>query len=403
MKDRHRYLVDPVFHDALGAGKMAFISGPRQVGKTTLALQIARKYPDKIYRNWDDVSFRRQWVKEPSSIPTAGPAGACLILDEVHKAKGWKQTLKGIYDVNKELCPIIVTGSAKLDVFRKGGESLLGRYFHFRLHPYSLGEIEGTSRPSPKDLLAYLKNPSAHTAKSALTVQDCLLKFGGFPDPFEAQSERHWRMWSRGKLDKMIREDLRDLSRVLELSRLEMLAALLPDRVGSPLSMKSLAEDLEVSQPTIKHWLKYLEIAFYHFTVTPFSRNMARAVKKEGKIYLWDWSELKEPGAKQENFVAGALLKAVDYWNDLGYGAFSLHLFRDKEKREVDFVITEKQKPWLLVEVKSGREEIHPALAYLSRKWPQAVCVQLVSRPDFYRLVHGIHLISLPNFLQHLP
>lgn len=405
MLEKKRYLLRPIHDEALKLGKMAFISGPRQVGKTTLAHHLAGQYASQVYYNWDDIEFRRLWVLSPSRLTQPLAEGGCLIFDEIHKAKNWKGTLKGIYDLNQRKNPIIVTGSARLETFRRGGDSLLGRYFHFRLHPYSLGELQNPGIKTPEDLANFLQSPVATTAPSSIHLNDEIMKFGGFPEPFQAQKERHYRMWSQARLEDLVREDLRDLSRVMDLSRLELLAALLPERVGSLLSKKNLSEDMEVSQPTIKNWLSLLEKVFLHYVVTPFSKKMARSLKKESKIYLWDWAQNKNKGQLIENYVASTLSKAVDFWTQFGYGKYDLHFFRDKEKKEVDFVITCDQFPVYLIEVKSSDKNPMKNLRYLRHQWPQAQALQLIAEPNYYRFhqQEKIHVMSMVNFLEKLP
>ncbi|MEO8502101.1 MAG: ATP-binding protein [Vicinamibacteria bacterium] len=385
-----RYLRGPIERLAFKNDKMAFLSGPRQAGKTTVGRLLMAERARSRYANWDDVEFRRLWVKSPKDIAAFGDASGdgrqrpLVVLDEIHKARSWKQTLKGVYDTLEEPCDILVTGSARLDIYKRGGESLLGRQIGFRLHPFSLGEAEGSKAVSPDAAVAEIFRAKRGRMTPARR-QDSLMQlitYGGFPEPFLKQSARFARIWRRGRVEKLVREDLRDLSRIPDLSRIEMLTALLPERAGNTLSIQSLREDLEVSFDTTKRWVGYLKELFYLFEVKPYTRSIPRTLKKEGKLYLWDWSEVEAPGPRFENVVASHLLKAVHFWTDTGEGTFDLHYLKDKERREVDFLITRDRKPWLAVEAKLGETAWSTSFgAFL----PHLGCerfVQVVKQPD---------------------
>ncbi len=361
---KERYLEGPIADLAFGFDKMAFVSGPRQCGKTSLAKRLLATRSRGRYGNWDDVEFRRAWVRSPrplASFENAGPTKPLLALDEIHKAKGWKQGLKGLYDTLEEPCDILVTGSARLNVYRRGGESLMGRYVNFRLHPFTLGEWDRPEAATPDAFLTSLFEPEEASEGESQEALELFLRFGGFPEPLLRQSERYARIWRRGRSEKIVREDLRDLSRIPELSQVEMLMALLPERAASPLSLQSLRRDLEVAYDTVKRWMRYLNDLYYLFEVKPFTRSVPRSLKKEGKLYLWDWSEVESPGARFENMVACHLLKAVHFWTDTGEGAFELHYLRNREKQEIDFLVSRDRKPWLAVECKLADEALAAA------------------------------------------
>lgn len=355
-----RYLKDAIKTLSLDRGKMAFISGPRQVGKTTLSLSYKPQYNQLVYKNWDESTFRRQWLKNPNEIlESFNPANVgrrrLLVLDEIHKAKGWKQKLKGLYDTNSNEIEILVTGSAKLNVFRKGGDSLMGRVLNFRLHPLSFGEVYRKQKSpilSPEAWRDSLFTKPTTNPKNE--ILDQLMTFGGFPEPFFAQDHKIANIWRKDRVEKVIREDLRDLSRLPELSQVEMLASLLPTKVGSPLSVTSLREDLEVSHGSVTRWMNYLSELYYHFSLRPWTKSIARSLKKEPKIYLFDWTEVEDMGPRFENMTASHLLKACHYWTDTGEGNFDLFYLRNKEQQEVDFLIVKNQKPWLAVEAKTS-------------------------------------------------
>jgi predicted AAA+ superfamily ATPase len=324
---------------------MVFIGGPRQVGKTTLALSLVGKGADErhpAYLNWDDprAAARVRRLELPPDEPL-------IVLDEIHTYARWRNLVKGIYDTEKSRRRIVVTGSARLDYYRKGGDSLANRYRYFRLHPFSLCELAAS--PTKSDV-------------------DSLLRFGGFPEPFLLQDEREHRIWQRDRITRVVRGDLRDLEQVREISLVERLVDLLPARVGSPLSIKGLREDLEVDHKTVERWITILENLYLCFRISPFGAPKVRAVKKERKLYLWDWSMAPEGGARFENLVASQLLKYCHLIEDAEGHAMELRFLRDTDKREVDFVVLKDRKPLFAVECKSGERGVSPAIRYFAER-----------------------------------
>jgi len=403
---KNRYLHKDIQELALGRQKMAFISGPRQVGKTTLAKSYGPHFDQSSYRNWDETEFRRLWTKSPNSLQGDFrlenlKQSKLLILDEIHKSKGWKQKLKGLYDSLGEDLQIIVTGSARLNVFKKGGDSLMGRYFIFRLHPFSYGEVIQSPPASPEEWKKNLfHKPTRDLPQAPL---ERLLKFSGFPEPYTFQSEKILRVWRRGRNEKIVREDLRDLSRLPELSQVEMLTSLLPGKVGSPLSVQSLREDLDVAHDTVTRWLKYLMELYYFFEVKPWSKSIPRSLKKEGKIYLYDWTEIESRGVQFENMVACHLLKACHYWTDTGEGHFELFYLRNKDKQEIDFLIVKDKKPWLCVEAKLNETAINDSLVERFVHHTKCPYVQVVMSPDIWRAQGAKLLCSAIYLFSGLP
>jgi predicted AAA+ superfamily ATPase len=265
---------------------MVFIGGPRQVGKTTLALDLlgdSRRERSDAYLNWDLLDDREKILT--AQLPTDRQY---LILDEIHKFADWRQLVKGVYDKNRSSLSIIVTGSARLDHYRKGGDSLQGRYHYYRLHPFSLPEYDHECNSDSLQLL---------------------LRFGGFPEPLSKANERFHRRWQREMSARVLHEDLRQLERVQEVSKLELLLAHLPDCVGSPLSVNSLRKLLQVAHSSVERWLEIFANLYLTFRVSPHGAARIRAVKKEQKLYFRDWSRIADPGARFENMVACHLLK----------------------------------------------------------------------------------------------
>jgi len=365
---------------------MALVSGPRQCGKTTLAKMLLRERGAGTYHNWDETEFRRLWTKSPRSVlpPESDARGRIvplIVLDEIHKAKNWKQSLKGVCDTMDPPADILVTGSARLAVYRKGSDSLMGRYYHFRLHPFTLAEVSGCPLLPPETVRAAIWEEGNGSRKQDQAALDALLRFSGFPEPFLAGDERRLNLWRRGRIEKVIREDLRDLSRIPELSQIEMLVSLLPERVGSLFSRAALREDLEVSFDTIRRWMQYLFELYYAFEIKPFTSRISRSLKREGKLYLWDYSEVGDQAARFENLVAAHLLKACHYWTDTGEGRFELFYLRTKEKQEIDFLIVKDQKPWLPVEVRLGDPDPSPNFKRFLPHLGCPLALQLIHSP----------------------
>lgn len=404
-----RYLTPFLESLALERGKMAFLSGPRQAGKTTLAKTLLKTRGHGSYYTWDDIEFRRIWTKSPKkTISEQDDSISLYIYDEIHKAARWKGTLKGVYDTleDPKQAQILVTGSARLNVYRKGGDSLLGRYLHFRLHPFSLGELLGTRGLDPDLVLKNILSSQAASGEVKSAFEN-LLKFGGFPEPLLEAREDLAMIWRRGRLEKIIREDLRDLSKLPELSQVEMLVALLEEKAGGLLSVESLREDLEVAHSTVQRWLNYLQQLYYCYLIRPYQRSVPRSLKKEPKLYLWDWSEVRDPGHRFENLIAGHLLKACHFWTDIGKGNFDLFYLRDKEKNEIDFLITKNRYPWIAVEAKCKDTNWSPAFKAFRSRAQIPICLQVVQldiEPERWSDPIGTCLtLGAASFLSQMP
>jgi hypothetical protein len=338
--------------------QMAFVTGARQVGKTTSCRALASA---SAYLSWDNDDDRRVLESGPDAIAERtglhrlAKTRKVVVLDELHKYRRWKTLVKGLFDTFEDRATFIVTGSSRLDVYRRGGDSLMGRYFGFRMHPLSLAE------------LAHARVGKTTTRAPKLVPRadlEALLRFGGYPEVFAERDPRFHRRWLDLRRQQLVREDIRDLTRVQELGQIETLLRLLHERSGSQLIYSNLANEIRVAVETVRRWVDTLESFHAGFRVRPWSTNVAKSLRKEPKWYASDWSDIADPGARAETFVACALQKAVHGWTDLGFGAFELRYLRDKNKREVDFVVVQGRKPWFLVEVKVADTKLAPELAY---------------------------------------
>ncbi|MCD4708049.1 MAG: ATP-binding protein [Candidatus Sabulitectum sp.] len=337
-----RYLQSIIEKDI--KSKMVFLAGPRQVGKTTLAQTIATCYSRPVYLNWDNPEHRQQITSLRWS-----PDTDLLILDEIHKDPNWKNLAKGIWDTRSKDMHIIVTGSSRLNIYRRGGDSLSGRYLLHRLHPFSMREL---FRGNGYSFQLHEKTTPSLRFDMESEGLDQLSEFGGFPEPLLACNKRQWRRWKKNRFETVIREDIRDTAGVNLITRMELMARMISERVCSPLSMSSFAGDLAVSPKTVKSWLDIFSENYFIFKVPPYHKSLHRALRKESKYYLWDWSVLNDPGSRFENLIASHLLKFCNFVSDtFGYSARLFYL-RDTDKREVDFLIEWENKPWLIVECK---------------------------------------------------
>ena len=363
-----RYLKKPILQDL--KEKMVFIGGPRQVGKTTLSLSIA---PQKHgYFNWDILKDRQFILRQYF------PSEDFIIFDEIHKFKDWRSYIKGLYDKHKKTKTILVTGSARLDYYRHSGDSLQGRYHYYRLHPFTVKELNIKTETDMKTLLT----------------------LGGFPEPFLSNSNRKALRWRREYNSRVINEDIAELELSQNLSQMELLLLRLPELVGSPLSVNSLTRDVSLSHKTVAKYLDIFERMYLIYSVPPFGFRTIRAVKKEKKHYHYNWAEVPSAGPRFENLIAGHLLKWVHFQQDYEGNNVELCYFRDTDKREVDFIITKNKKPILAVECKLKFKNIHPSLKYFKNKFPKTECVQVhLESSREYISKEGIKCLSWKTFL----
>ena len=340
--------------------QMRFITGPRQSGKTTLARQkLAAEKSDDLYYPWDSRDVRRKYKANElfftSDAVSAGkPRWLCF--DEIHKMPKWKNILKVAFDETAEKYHFIVTGSAKLDIMRRSGDSLAGRYFTFHLMPLILEEIVSSAIENylaPTSVRQFIetrlqKTPAPHTQKAMMQ----LLEYSGFPEPFLRQSRAFHAKWARDYIETVIREDIGTLTRIVDREYIFDLYHLLPDMVGSPISVSSLASHLQISPVTGKNYLRRLEDFYLTFSIRPYSRNIKRSLLKTGKYYLYDWTRITDSGARFENYGACELKSRILLWSDATGDDFQLFYIRNKQKQETDFLVVKNDKPWLLAESK---------------------------------------------------
>ncbi len=403
-----RYLTAEIERLLAEERKMCFVAGPRQVGKTTLAKHLleSTKLPSS-YFNWDIASDRALILKFPEEFFLRNQKSLevpiRLALDEIHKFPKWKQFLKGLHDARASDLQLIVTGSGRLDVYQRGGDSLLGRYQMYHLYPFTLGELLSADRsfiPSPDSFIRQIRE-TRNTASSEKALR-ALEKFTGFPEPLFAESETRLRRWSRSHEQLIVREELRDLTRIRELGLIDSLVGLLPERVGSPLSINALREDLGVRFETMQSWLSALGRLFFLFSIRPYAGKLARTLRREEKVYLFDISQIQDAGARFENLVALHVIKLCHFWTELGHGDFDLFYVRDREKREVDFLITERGKPFALIEAKLRATDVSPHLRYFAERMKPRYALQIVRMPEGFTTAYEASGVLLAPATQAL-
>lgn len=372
-----RYLYHHILADL--TKKMVFITGPRQVGKTWLAKRLMEDFTEPVYLNFDDIDDartirNRQWPRSADLV----------VFDEIHKMKEWKIFLKGTYDTKQDHQAFLVTGSARLETFRQTGESLAGRYFHYHLNPLSLKE--------------------AASREETFSILTKINRRGGFPEPFLAVNELDAKKWRRQYYTDMLREDIPEAARINEIRSLNLLVELLGARVGSPISYSSLAEDIQISSNSVKKYISVLESLYLIFTVHPFHKNIARALKKQPKIYFFDSGYIQNEGARFENTVAVSLLKDIQYRQDVEGEDAGLHYLRDKEGREIDFVITSEGKLKTVIEVKLSDSKPGKNLRYYQSRegFASVKFVQLILNLRQPREVADITICPADRWLYNL-
>lgn len=386
MQDRQLYV--NIWRELIRDKSMVFLAGPRQSGKTTLAQIISRSFTNSLYFNWDIAQDRPLLIENPAffeDMERKDSSEPFIVFDEIHKYKLWKNYLKGIYDQFHQSYRFLVSGSGRLDIYQKGGDSLAGRYLIFHLWPFTVAEL-GNRRRRIKE---FIKDPLYIDMKQKDRLANLwhkLSKFSGFPEPYLLGRTASYNRWSNTYSQQLIREDIRDLTGIKSVSNLETLYYLLPSRVGSPISVPSLSRDLKVSYNSVRTWISAFERFFLVFSISPWTSKIVRSIQKERKIYMWDSPRIQDASARFENMIAIELWRAITSWNDMGYGFFSLHFIKNKEQQEVDFLIAERNKPLVLIEAKLTDTKPSAAL----KRFQTALgipAVQLTEKGEGFRIL----------------
>jgi predicted AAA+ superfamily ATPase len=372
MKLRKR-IYDALLAEHLAAQRqMVFVSGPRQVGKTTTCRLLADEY-----LNWDNLDDREKVLSGPAGLVEhlhlnrLTESSPVALFDELHKYPRWKELLKGFFDTYADQVRIMVTGSSRMDTYRRGGDSLMGRYFLYRMHPFSVAEAVRWDLPDAKKIIRKPK-------KIRDSDFDALWTHGGYPEPFTKRDNRFSRRWRGLRMQQLLHEDVRDLTQIQQLDQLETMARLLANRSSRQLVYNNLAKEVRVSVDTVRRWIDTLCGLHLGFLVRPWFRNVTRSLRKEPKWFLRDWSAIDSLGERAETFIGCQLLKAVEGWNDMGLGDFHLGYLRDKSQREVDFAVIRDGRPWFLVEAKHGDEKLSPSLRYFQEQTQAPLAFQVV-------------------------
>ena len=350
---------------------MLFFSGPRQVGKTTLCSEF-----QDFYYNWDNLAARTTILKGEEAVASDvgldAPKAAMPVIafDELHHYAKWKQFLKGFFDVYGTRSRIFVTGSARLNVYKKIGDSLMGRYYPYRMHPLSVGELLRTTLPQEDVQHGLAELPDDDWRR--------LYEFGGYPEPFCRADKLQLRRWQRLRFEQLMRGDIQKDTAIRELDQLEVMARILSERSAEMLVYASLGSEIQVNEMTVRSWVSVLESFFFGYRVAPWSKDVANSLRKTPKWYLRDWSAVEDRGKRHETMLACHLLKAVEFWTDFGFGEYGLHYIRTKQKKEVDFLVSKDGRPWMLVECKSQSRSLSKTLVEFQRKLAVPYAFQVV-------------------------
>lgn len=398
MENKRKRIYEDVLREHLKDNRqMAFLTGPRQCGKTTLAKALSNRY-----FTWDDLATRRLVAGDAAGLASAAgldvAAGGppIITLDEIHKFARWKNFIKGFFDIYEDRMRLIVTGSARLDIYKRG-DSLMGRYFIYHMHPLGVAEL---ARPE-------LEVRETHAPRNIADDDwNALWEHGGFPEPFLRRDRRFTVRWRKLRREQLFREDLRDLTKITDITGVRVLSELLLARAGNLVATASLAREIGVAETTVKAWKETLEYVHEGFSLRPWFRNIENSLRKMPKWYQCDWCEVADEGARFENLVACHLAKAVDMWNDLGLGDYSLYYIRNKAKEEVDFLVVKDGHPWFLAEAKVSDTRISPALATMQKATGAAYAFQVVRDLPFADIdAFSYHIpvaISARGFLSQL-
>lgn len=366
--------------------QMAFVTGPRQVGKTTTCRALADAYFD-----WDNQDHQAIILAGPGRVAEAAGLDALrdrpatVVFDELHKYSKFKTFIKGFFDTYTDSVRVIVTGSSRLDIYRRGADSLMGRYFPYHMHPLSVAELAHPQVPS---------KPVDDPAPISDDDFQALITHGGHPEPFFHRNPRFSNRWRTTRSDQLLRQDVREMTRIQELTQLDALAIILADRSGDQIVYANLARQVRMTQATVRNWTDTLSSLHFGFLVRPWHKNVSRSIRKEPKWYLRDWTGIADRGKRAETLVACLLLKACEMWSDLGFGSFGLYYIRDKQKREVDLLVVRDDEPWFLVEVKAAGKGLSENLAVFQKQLGCPHAFQVALEADY---------VEADCFEQHRP
>lgn len=397
-----RHLEELIFNELYGR-QMRFIAGPRQCGKTTLAKQKLKKENcEELYYNWDNVDVKMTYREKGNFLPVnTGKKKKWVCFDEIHKIPRWKNILKGFFDVYEDEYYFIITGSARIDIMRKSGDSLTGRYFLFILNPFILSEIEGNklkNLESEDDANSFIFKNLDKQKETQNKMED-LIKFSGFPEPFIKSNESFLKLWNKEYFETIAKMDLRDISNIQFLEKLIDIIYLLPNRVGSPLSIDSISQDVELNFRTVKRYIDYLSLSYLVFFLSPYTGNIKRLNKKMKKLYFYNYSIINDEASKFENYVALELKTRIELWNIISKDNYELFYLRNREGQEIDFVIVKNSKPFILIETKLNPSKIDSHCKYFSAKFGGIPFLQLVKQKNIVRKEDkNIFIISASRF-----
>ncbi|MBK9041553.1 MAG: ATP-binding protein [Bdellovibrionales bacterium] len=370
-----RYLKAALLKDL--SKKIVIITGPRQVGKTTLSKALLRDFD---YYNYDNPQDRKR-IHQSDVDFSYRP----LILDELHKMRQWKRWLKGHFDTRTAIHPILVTGSARIDTYKKVGDSLAGRYYQFRLLPLDVKELVEVSHAEPQKAL------------------ESIFQLSGFPEPLLSNDVREYRRWRSSHLDIILRQDLLESGSIKSIRSIELLVELMAERVGSLISYNSLREDLGTDDKTVKRWFDELENSYVFFRVTPYSKKINRAVSKAPKYYFFDIPRVVNEGARFENLVALSIYKEILYRKDVLGEDYSLHFLRNKNQNEVDFLICHEKRPLMMVEVKLSDKNLENSFHIFEKGLGVISKIILVKNLDRnFTLKTGIQVLQASRWLEKM-
>jgi uncharacterized protein len=402
-----RTLYEHIWQRLSSYKQMVFIAGPRQAGKTTFTQMLARGFANSLYFNWDILDEKRKLIENPSfyeELHRTDNSLPLIIFDELHKYSNWKSYLKSVFDRDRGNYKFIISGSGRLDMYQKGGDSLAGRYVIFYLWPFTIGELAENRTPFEE----FMANPLdiRPAPNETQPIWQRLGQCSGFPDPYLDGTPEFYRIWSNAYRKQLLREDIRDLTSVRNIEDMELLFSLLPSRIGSPISMAALSRDIGVSFDSVRNWIELFEDFFMAFRIAPWARKISRAITKEKKLYLFDYGGIESPAARFENMVALELFRAVSNWNDLGLGHFSLNYLRNRDKEEVDFLISNNRKPLFLIEAKLSDDQAAQSLRKF-QGFLNVPAIQLVNRDGICKMVSNnnskILIITAHHWLSLLP